>query len=103
MGIPRLHAKGRILNHRRGHRNAYPHQSLLSIEGVQNKKDAQFYVGKRVAYVYKGKTPRHGTKLRVIWGNIIRIHGNSGAVRAKFRPNLPAESFGSVFLPVYVQ
>lgn len=34
-----------------------------------------FYLGKRVAYVYKGQKEIRGTKVRVIWGKVTRPHG----------------------------
>lgn len=64
----RLYAKGRVLGHKRAKRNSRPNQSLLQIEGVATKEDAQFYLGKRVAYVYRGKSEVKGSKVRVIWG-----------------------------------
>ena len=42
----RLYSKGRVLGHKRGKRNTRPNTSLLQIEGVANKEDAQFYLGK---------------------------------------------------------
>jgi len=64
----RLYAKGRVLGHKRAKRNTRPNTSLVQIEGVATKEDAQFYLGKRVAYVYKGKKEIQGSKIRVIWG-----------------------------------
>lgn len=46
-----LYAKGRILGHKRGKRNTRPNTSLIQIEGVSNKEDAQFYLGK-VSYPF---------------------------------------------------
>jgi large subunit ribosomal protein L35Ae len=42
---------------------------------VDNPKAASFYLGKRIAYVYRGKTEVRGTKIRVIWGKVTRTHG----------------------------
>ncbi|KAI0072642.1 60S ribosomal protein L33-A-like protein [Panus rudis PR-1116 ss-1] len=95
MGSTRLYSKGRVLGHKRGKRNTRPNTSLIQIEGVSNKEDAQFYLGKRVAYVYRAKKPIEGSKVRVIWGRVTRPHGNSGVVKSKFRSNLPPHAFGA--------
>ena len=46
MSHSRLYSKGRVLGHKRSKRNSRPNTSLLQIEGVANKEDAQFYLGK---------------------------------------------------------
>ncbi|KAA6407479.1 MAG: 60S ribosomal L33-A [Lasallia pustulata] len=91
----RLYVKARHLSYRRGKRNTNPNTSILVLEGVGDSKAAQFYLGKRCAYVYRASKEVRGTKLRVIWGTITKVHGNSGAVRAQFRHNLPPRSFGA--------
>lgn len=91
----RLYAKARILSFRRGQRNVREHTSLLQLEGVKVTKDTEFYLGKRVAYVYKASRQIDGSRIRVIWGRITRSHGTSGVVRAKFDSNLPPKSFGA--------
>jgi large subunit ribosomal protein L35Ae len=76
-------------------RNQNPNVSLIQVEGVQTTKDAQFYLGKRIAYVYRAQREINGSKVRVIWGRIARTHGTSGVVKARFRKNLPPKSFGA--------
>jgi len=68
---------------------------LVQIEGVGDTKAANFYLGKKVAFVYRAQREVRGSKIRVIWGKITRTHGNSGVVRAQFRRNLPPKSFGA--------
>ncbi|KAF8757653.1 Ribosomal protein L35Ae [Rhizoctonia solani] len=91
MPSTRLYTKGRILGHKRGKRNTRPNTSLIQIEGVSNKDEAQFYLGKRLAYVYKAKREIKGLRL----GRVTRPHGNSGVVKSKFRSNIPPHAFGA--------
>ena len=73
----------------RGRRNQYEHTSLLKIEGVNDKEASNFYLGKRVAYIYKSSSSKSGSKFRAVWGKITRGHGSNGVVKAKFKTNLP--------------
>ncbi len=72
-----------------------PTTSILELENVSSMTEAQTYLGKRVAFVYKGKRAINGTTTRAIWGKIIRTHGATGKVRAQFKVPLPPQSFGS--------
>lgn len=95
----RLHVKAVHLGYKRNRRNQHEGQSRLQIEGVKDRKDTRFYLGKRVAYIYKAPKPTKSpsgamSKYRVMWGRIITPHGDNGIVRAKFRKNLPPSSIG---------
>ncbi|TKR78084.1 hypothetical protein L596_018948 [Steinernema carpocapsae] len=95
----KLHVKGVFTGFKRGLRKQSENTSLIKLDGVFNKEDAQYYVGKRAVYIYKakkttatpGKTP---SRVRAIWGKVTRVHGNSGVVRAKFAHNLPPKAMG---------
>ncbi|KAF5709895.1 hypothetical protein CEK26_000576 [Fusarium fujikuroi] len=110
----RLYVKGRHLSYQRSRHTTRPATSLIKIEGVDDTNAAKyvnmrgmfpvgldtdshdsFYLGKKVAFVYRGQKEIRGTKIRVIWGKVTRPHGNSGVVRAKFTSPLPTKSFGA--------
>lgn len=70
-----FHSQGKHLSYKRGKRNTDPNTSLIKIEGVDDSKAGSFYLGKRIAYVYRAKKEIRGTKIRVIWGKVTRTHG----------------------------
>jgi large subunit ribosomal protein L35Ae len=87
--------KGAFLGFCRGQRKQSQNKHLLSIDGVKSTADSAFYMGKRVAYIYRAKAVVKGTHYRVIWGRIARPHGTNGVVRAYFRSNLPPRAMGA--------
>jgi len=91
----RLYTKGIVLGFRRSLHDQKTNQSLIKIQGVHDSIDTPFYLGKRVAYIYRAKKSIKDTKIRVIWGRVTKAHGNSGVVRARFRSNLPPHAFGA--------
>lgn len=67
--------RGKHVSFQRGKHTLNPKTSLIKIEGVDTPKSAEFYNGKRIAYVYRAKKEIRGTKIRVIWGKVTRPHG----------------------------
>ena len=70
-------------------RTQYCHTALIKIQGVEDSEDVDFYLGKKIAYIFKAHTEKKGSKYRVVWGKVCRSHGTNGVVKCKFRTNLP--------------
>lgn len=98
--LDRLYSRATFLGYRRGISLQNTNQGLLRVEGVKTKEDAKWYLGKRVAYVYRGKKAlkEQGktTKFRSIQGKVIAVHGGNGVVRASFHHNLPGQAIGKL-------
>jgi large subunit ribosomal protein L35Ae len=94
----RVFSRAVFTGYRRGKTTQHEQQALLSIEGVKTKEAAEWYLGKRVAYVYTAKKSvqrkNKASKVRSLTGKIVNVHGSSGVVRAKFSRNLPSEAIG---------
>jgi large subunit ribosomal protein L35Ae len=69
-------------------------QSILKLQGVNDRTAAQWYFGKRVVYVYKTAANKD-KRYKTIWGRIATTHGNNGAVLARFAKNLPPKAIGA--------
>merc|ERR1719440_2301277 len=91
----RLYQKGTIAGYKRARKSHTQSQCLVRIRGVNSIEETKFYMGKKIAYVYKCKTEKKNSKFRVIWGKVRRTHGHNGMVRAAFTKNLPPQSFGA--------
>jgi len=53
INVIRLYSKGAFIGFTRSRQNQDPNNALVTIEGVKTREDTAFYLGKRVAYVYR--------------------------------------------------
>ena len=90
-----LYSKAVFVGYKRSKANQYNGTALVKIQGLNAREDVDFYLGKRIAYIYKAQRAVEGKRYRVIWGRVARAHGNSGIVRANFRKNLPGQALGA--------
>merc|ERR1711959_700323 len=91
----RLYSKAVVMGYKRSLRGQSTHTSLVKIQGVEDTKSTEYYLGKKILYMYRAKTKKNGTLMRTVWGKVMRSHGTSGTVRAKFTKNLPPCAIGA--------
>ena len=78
---------GVVTSYRRGKHLQHPNQVILLFKDVETRAAASGLVGRKVKW-----TSETG---REFLGKVLGPHGNSGAVRAKFRTNLPGQAIGT--------
>ncbi|KAM0671456.1 ribosomal protein L35Ae [Ordospora colligata] len=87
-----------FFSYKRGQRRLYPRYALLSISNVGSRESASQYVGNGVLCY---KVNKQG-EARAVHGVITKVHGMSGAVRARFTRNLDSQALGTqVFVKLY--
>ncbi|MHA2069129.1 MAG: 50S ribosomal protein L35ae [Candidatus Thorarchaeota archaeon] len=79
--------QGVVTSYRRGKHLQHPNQVLLLFEAIKTRAGAATLVGWKVKW-----TSEAGKEFL---GKVLGPHGNSGAVRAKFRTNLPGQAIGT--------
>merc|ERR1719223_2369440 len=69
VGAPvRLYQRGKFTGFRRARMSQNSNQALVQVESCNDKASAKFYLGKRVAYIYKVKNTSNNTRYRCMWG-----------------------------------
>lgn len=87
-----------FVSFKRGQRRLHPRYALLKISNVASKDEASKYIGNGVICYKKSNKG----KVYPVHGVVTRIHGNSGAVRARFTRNLDPKMLGThVFIKLY--
>jgi large subunit ribosomal protein L35Ae len=79
--------KGVVASYRRGKHLQHHGQVILQFDGVESKSGAAALVGRDIKWVSASGSE--------FLGKVLGVHGNSGAVRAKFRTNLPGQALGT--------
>lgn len=79
--------KATIESNRRGSKTQHTDQYILLVDTIKNKEEASKLIGKKVVWKTEGGAD--------IVGKITKLHGNKGAVLAKFERGLPGQALGT--------
>lgn len=79
--------EGTIVHFRGSRRVKRSNQMIVQVGGIDSKDKASKLVGKKV--IWKTSAGKQ------MMGQITALHGNSGALRARFETGMPGQSIGS--------
>jgi large subunit ribosomal protein L35Ae len=79
--------KGIFMSYRRGKFTQRNKQILLKIEGINNRKEAAGFIGRKVIW----KSPKGNPLI----GKIVGVHGRNGVLRVSFKKGLPGQAIGA--------
>jgi len=79
---------GVVTSYRRGRHTQYNNQVIVKFEGIESREAATNLLGKKIIWISPGG--------KVMVGKIIRVHGNKGRVRARFRKGVPGQMIGDI-------
>lgn len=82
-----MQMEGTLVNYRRGRRTMRGNQMIVEVKGYDSRAKAAQLVGKRIIWASPAKKEIHG--------KIVSVHGNSGAVRARFSRGMPGQAIGA--------
>ncbi|MBD3405851.1 MAG: 50S ribosomal protein L35ae [Candidatus Lokiarchaeota archaeon] len=83
--------RGVVVSYRRGKHLQHTNQVILKFDNIESRNEAASLIGQKIKW-----TSSVGKETL---GKVLNVHGNSGAVRAKFRTNLPGQAIGT---PVHI-
>merc|ERR1711988_947399 len=83
MSEGRLYVRGVFTGYSRGLKTQSMNQAIVKLEGVNDAA--------KITKIVNGEKSRS----RVIWGRVMRPHGQSGNVKVKFNSNLPSAKIAS--------
>ena len=75
---------GKVIQFRRGRHRIHERHFLIEVDGIENRKDADKFVGKIVTWISPAG--------KIIKGKVSAAHGNKGVVRAIFEKGLPGQA-----------
>ena len=76
-----------VVNFRSDKRTQFNKQILIKIDGVNDRKQAASFIGKKVIW--------NNPQGRSIVGKILGVHGKAGVLKASFRKGLPGQAIGA--------